>query len=166
MICQKCNNNVATIKITQVVKNERFDFFLCTDCVKDLGMDDPFSDISGEISRAIFSIIQEQLEGIEQIPDMSCDYCNLNLKEFAEKGLLGCPECYRSFDQYLKVLLRRYHGTNTHKIISKRKKTKSSDYKKINVLESRLQVALENEDFENAAILRDEIKELKERNQT
>jgi len=129
--------------------------------VEELGLDDPFVDLSGDIARELFDLAQEQMEVSEEIQNITCSNCGLSLKNFAENGKLGCPVCYNSFEEYLKTILRRYHGSNTHKIRSRKHFEQYPGMKKIIILEKKLNEALKKEDFEAAAALRDEIREMK-----
>ena len=161
MFCQRCNINFASVKVTHIIGGERFDLLLCPECVAEIGLDDPFSDASGEISRELFNLVRRQLETQEEIPDLTCAECGLKLKNFTDNGLLGCPQCYVNFEEYLKILLRRYHGSNKHQKSTLRNKSTHPHYEKILRLEQKLRLALKREDFESAALLRDEIKDLK-----
>jgi len=97
---------------------------------------------------------------------MHCSACGLTYEDFRKIGRLGCGECYTAFAKYLGPLLKRIHGANQHvgkspKGISEAAysevlKTKSPT---VNELKVSLQQAIEREDFEEAALLRDAIKE-------
>ncbi|NQS96976.1 MAG: UvrB/UvrC motif-containing protein [candidate division Zixibacteria bacterium] len=152
MICQRCQINEASVMITQVINGERTDFHLCAECAKELGLNDPFSEVPSELLQFILTMLEEQEREQEQIPDITCENCGLNIQTLFKKGMLGCIECYPAFEEPLKRLLRRFHGTNRHL------KPKSTSYSiKVKRLKDELKIALEREDFESAARLRDKI---------
>jgi protein arginine kinase activator len=96
-----------------------------------------------------------------------CPNCGLTYTDFRKIGRLGCGECYRAFNRYLIPLLKRIHGATQH--IGKapmkagkplKKKEKAPD---IATLKEKLQQAIATEAFEEAARLRDQIRELERR---
>ena len=158
MICQKCRINTATVMITQVVDGERTDFALCRACAEELAVENPFSDLPGEIAKMISQSIKEHERELEELPDITCGGCGMEIKEFSQSGLLGCPRCYDNFEEYLKKLLRRYHGSNTHRQLLKAAENSDEDATKLKRLRRQLNQALKQEDFEKAAEIRDRIK--------
>ena len=165
MICQKCNINHATITVTQVINGERTDINLCQECAHDLGLDDPMSEHPSELIKFLLTMISEQEEEkraeMESIPDITCHNCGMSMMNFHKEGLLGCEICYQEFEDYLKTLIRRYHGTTSHRRIKSFAKLPLSKSAKMVYLQEELSSALEREDFEYAATLRDEIRTLK-----
>lgn len=163
MNCQKCHIRLATIKITQVINGNRTDFLLCPDCAQGMGLDGLIHEENEELSELISQSIREAQEEIEQMADIECSNCHLNFKEFFGSGLLGCPQCYDDFDEYIKPLIRRYHGTTSHQ------KTKELVYNtddikyQLIILKKELAQALQSEDFESAAKLRDKIKSIEKK---
>jgi protein arginine kinase activator len=163
MICQKCNINPANVQVTLVINGERIDTRLCQECAHELGMDNPFSEQSVEMAQMIMQALQEQQRELEQTPNLACENCGMDLKTFQKEGVLGCEKCYETFEDFLKKLLRRYHGTNRHYKIKRGKKITLSRSERILELQEELEQALKKEEFETAAKLRDEIKALKEK---
>lgn len=157
MICQRCQLDEASVMITQVINGERTDFHLCAECAEELGLNDPFSEVPSELLQFILTMLEEQEREQEKIPDITCENCGLDIHTFFKSGLLGCPGCYLAFDEPLKRMLRRFHGTNRH---LKPKLTSHSI--KIKRLQDELKIALARENFESAAKLRDKINLLKE----
>lgn len=145
--------------MTQIVNGVRTDIALCHHCAVDLGMDNPFSDIPSEIAKLIAQAAQESGADFENAPDLTCGECGLELKSFLESGLLGCPQCYLDFEDFLKTLLRRYHGT-TRRLTSRKTGTPSPKIEEMNRLKGELERAIGLEDFEAAAKIRDRIKSL------
>ena len=98
------------------------------------------------------------------IPQSSkfCGFCGLTFAQFRETGRLGCPHCYSSFENHLRGLLRRIHGGTQHvgKVYLPSDPTASERAKRLEGLRRRLQRAVESEDFERAAEIRDLIRAL------
>jgi protein arginine kinase activator len=94
--------------------------------------------------------------------DVTCPFCGLSTTDFREIGRLGCPQCYPTFEEYLRGLLRRIHGGTHHvgKVYLPPDPTASDLQKRLAALKKKLERAVEAEDFERAANLRDEIRTL------
>jgi len=106
---------------------------------------------------AEFSKPQKEAEGISA----KCSNCGLTYADFRKIGRLGCGECYSSFKKYLTPLLKRIHGSSQHHGKSPLKisgvlKEKTD----LQELRNRLKTAIDTEAFEEAAKIRDKIREL------
>ncbi|MGH7658753.1 MAG: UvrB/UvrC motif-containing protein, partial [Gemmatimonadales bacterium] len=94
-----------------------------------------------------------------------CDGCGATLEDFRDTGRLGCPECYRTFSGPLGDLLRRLHGATRH--VGERYRAPGSAEPTNGSpglereLRERLRVAVESENFELAAQLRDQLRTVK-----
>jgi protein arginine kinase activator len=109
-----------------------------------------------------------QSEGLDEnalADDVTCPSCGWNLERFRRAGRLGCPTCYDAFEESLKGLLRRIHGSNENlgKSYERLVKPDPADQDP-GTLRKALEAAIGDEDFEKAAELRDRIKRLKPRN--
>jgi protein arginine kinase activator len=91
-----------------------------------------------------------------------CATCSGTLRDFRDTGRLGCPACYTSFETSLRELLRRVHGNSVH--VGKRYAAPQGDRPDaqavLGELREQLRSAIDNEDFERAADLRDRIRVL------
>jgi protein arginine kinase activator len=92
--------------------------------------------------------------------DLTCPFCGLTTSDFKEVGRLGCPQCYPTFESYLRGLLRRIHGGTHHvgKVYLPPDPTVSEREKQLETLRRKLARAIDTEDFERAAELRDQIR--------
>ena len=98
-------------------------------------------------------------ERAKTISSVKCERCGTSKADFEKKGLLGCGMCYETFQDDMKFILRRIHGSNKHigyRPTSKRQLTSAPDVK---ALQRKLETAIEKEDFEEAAKLRDLIRD-------
>ena len=85
-------------------------------------------------------------------------------REIRAAGKVGCPECYEAFADFLAPTLRRLHGGAVHRGRKPAKLTeKSKAENEISRLEGELKDCLQREDYEKAAVLRDTIRELKQK---
>ena len=89
----------------------------------------------------------------------ACEYCGTRARDFRKSGRLGCPQCYVYFEAQLRELLRRVHGSSQHlgKVYVTSAVDIDDDETRIATLRRRLERAVEVEDFESAAAIRDQI---------
>ncbi len=95
---------------------------------------------------------------------LTCDACGLTYDEFLRTGKLGCTRCYQVFSEQLKPLLLRVHGRNQHagRVPPGREKERELE-QCLSGLRAQMDKAVNDENFEQAAVLRDEIKALCDR---
>ena len=161
MLCEKCHKREAIVKFTQVIGNEKKTLNLCQKCSEEQGLENPLVDLSKVFGKIIVAILSEHLASKkgEAISDddkkLVCAECGLSWADFKTVGRLGCPECYEAFEEQLKVLLRRMHGTNRH--IGPKRET-GSEKESIVALKRKLRRAVEEEEYELAAELRDRLR--------
>ena len=97
----------------------------------------------------------------ERVVHVQCPRCGLLYSAFRETGRLGCAECYTAFQFQLRPLLRRIHGDTRHRgKVPARDGEGAVRSRQIQRLHDELQRAVEREEFEHAAAIRDEIKRL------
>lgn len=157
--CDDCGAENPVVHLTQVVNNQMTMLHLCETCAakKGLGTDPgPISPLTAFISQmgdqpARPSAMQER-----------CQFCGLTYADFKEVGRLGCPECWTTFRGPLEKLIRRVHSTTVHagKVYLPPNPTSDEKGRRLEGLRNRLDRAVESEDFERAAKLRDEIRTL------
>ena len=162
MLCEKCKKNEARFHFTQIMNGNKTQVFLCENCAKHTGGID--IDIAHDFKMFYpegVSIV-EAMGGKYNISNNErCKRCGLTYDSFSETGKFGCAECYITFENRIKPLLKRIHGNIVHtgkttangNIINNNKK-------ELEELKKRLSVSITNEEYEKAAVLRDKIKEL------
>lgn len=166
MLCEKCHQREAVVKFTQVIGNEKTTLNLCKACAEKQGLGNPLIDISKVFGKIIIAILGEHItaqtdEDVKKMDEgTGCERCGLLWSDFKKTGRLGCPHCYDTYMEQLKVLLRRLHGSNKH-IGKQIKKEKSVTPDSLNTLQKKLKKAIEREEYEVAAEMRDRIRELK-----
>ncbi|MGD9014587.1 MAG: UvrB/UvrC motif-containing protein [Candidatus Omnitrophota bacterium] len=159
MLCDLCNKNQATVHLTEIVDDQMSELHLCEECArkKSVQMEQQFGLADLLAGLAEFGKPEETKEA----EDLKCANCGLSYKDFKRIGRLGCGECYANFRKYLLPLLKKIHGSTQHvgkfpyKVAVKSKKKFS-----LAELRMKLHNAIEKEEFEEAAQLRDKIREL------
>jgi protein arginine kinase activator len=161
MLCVNCSEREATIHLTQIVDNEMSTFHLCETCAAEKGLS---PSLGAEATPLTGFLAQMGKEGAGEagLAPGSCAGCGLTLAEFRRTGRLGCAQCYGQYGSHLRALLRRLHGGTQHvgKVFLPRDAARSDQAARLASLRRSLQRAVDGEDFERAAMLRDQIREL------
>ena len=162
MLCDICGKNQATVHLTEIIDGQMSELHLCEECArkKSSQMEQQFglSDLLAGLAELVKPGERSQIDSIK------CSNCGLSYKDFKKSGRLGCSECYSNFKKYLLPLLKRIHGSLRHVGKSPSKMaTKAKRKIQLNELRKRLHESIEKEEFEEAARLRDKIKELEKK---
>ncbi len=161
MKCQKCNQREANTHIQKIVNGKKTEYHLCSKCAAETG-ELKFS-INGDFDDFFGGFFGKGANLFSAPSDKVCGVCHMKLSEFLKHGKLGCSNCYTEFSSSLSKPLKQIHGQSTHTgKIPKRCETEISREAKIRRLQSELEAAVLNQEFEMAAKLRDEINALKE----
>jgi protein arginine kinase activator len=164
MQCQICKQNTATIHLTEIVDGQRNETHLCEGCAAKQGVaikaQIPLNELLGSLLAAQPETGLTALSKSES--QQSCPHCGMTFEKFRQSSLLGCPYDYEVFDKQLKAIIEKSHaGHNEHrgKIPAR---TPADERKQLELLRLRqeLEAALQGEDYETAAKLRDRIKNL------
>lgn len=175
MLCEKCHKREAKVYCTEIINGEKKEQRLCEECAAEYASFKLESagfkgfDITGLLAGILNGSSQEQQAvNAEPLEELSCPVCGLTFQEFLQKGKFGCAGCYRSFGKVLEKSFRQIQGNEKH--TGKRPKGYVSPVEKAvkqlteaDRLTLKLQEAVEKEEFEEAARLRDQIRELKAR---
>ncbi len=164
-ICDVCGEPGAVVHWTQVVDNEAKTSHLCERCAAQKGIQASISVSSSNLPLADFLAKMagdEPPSSSVAREEVSCPFCGLSTTDFREIGRLGCPQCYPTFEEYLRGLLRRIHGGTHHvgKVYLPPDPSASDRERRLAALRKKLKRAVEAEDFERAAGIRDEIRAL------
>lgn len=175
MQCDRCQKREAKILYTEIIKGEKKEQHLCEECATDYtSFQTGKPNINKELTLGdLLSTILDSYytNGVPQEIDKSkasliCSSCGTSYEEFIHNGRFGCADCYKSFSKELSKTLKGIQGSDFH--TGKRPKgfVTTTDQILKNLPESerlslKLQEAIEKEEFEEAARLRDLIKELK-----
>jgi protein arginine kinase activator len=157
MLCDDCADNEAIIHVTQIENNEVRTYHLCEACAAVKGLEPEQSVGNLPLTEFLAQVGRGGESGTAPGP---CVFCGLKLEEFKKSGRLGCPQCYVSFDLHLKGLLRRLHGGTQHvgKVYLPPDPSLAEQQERIAGLRRKLDRAVQSEDFERAAQIRDMIR--------
>jgi protein arginine kinase activator len=169
MKCQDCENRESTVKVTQIVNNEKIVLNLCKECAAKRGFHSPLDNTPFPLANFLSSMLTKEVAGKESksiaVPDLTCPFCGLTFSEFSRLGRFGCGECYKTFRDRLQPLLRKIHGSSLHRgKLPPMLSEEATVIKEQERLQEELERAIKSEDFERAADLRDKLKSLEEKN--
>jgi len=150
MKCELCKQQKAEVAIKQVVDGEERDLFVCPSCAQ-------------RAAGTLVTSLVEMLLGAAidlQLPErdpLVCPGCGLSRPEFRKRARVGCSRCYETFARELAPMLRDMHSGDHHvgKIPSRERVSRTrSD------LETALKAAIHDQRYEDAAMLRDRLRNL------
>jgi protein arginine kinase activator len=162
MSCDQCREREAVIHLTQIVNEQVTTLHLCEKCAAEKGVDSP----GAAVKTPLGSFLAEMTKGAEQLPAPrstdACGRCGATFQDFRETGRLGCSDCYRTFELPLRDLLRRLHGSTHHlgERYAEREPVAAVQGARTAELREQLRLAVEAENFELAAELRDRLRVL------
>ena len=158
MRCQRCPKP-ATLHITEIEGGEYEEYHFCEDCAKKY-LYEPQAAKGAEVKSGPASLLAEP-EELNELNQRTCPECGIKFKEFRVQGRLGCPHDYTAFREELMPLLESIHGEVHHRGKSPRRRPKDKQRRaELTSLRKELKKAVESEDYEAAARLRDKIKNL------
>lgn len=156
--CDRCDKP-ATIHLTEIVGSEKTEKHLCEDCAVAEGIT---IKANVPISQLLEDFVLQTTSEVEASPDLKCDVCGMTFAEFREHGHLGCPNDYEAFSEALVPMLVQVHeGADQH--LGKVPRHAGAVQRKQNALlrlRAQLKQAVQKEQYERAADLRDQIKEI------
>jgi protein arginine kinase activator len=158
MLCCVCKEKEATVHLTQIAGEKMQKVDLCEECAKTKGVNDLTSFSVADLLLGLGA--SQEIEQAGGGTVVRCPRCGFTQADFKKAGRLGCPECYKTFADALEGLLKTMHKGTRHvgKVPeSLRQNRDLSD--RLKLLQRKLTKAIETEDFEQAALLRDEIKQ-------
>ena len=154
MLCTKCGKYNATTHYKSVVNGKVYEEYLCPNCAENLN-------ISSFYFPNVFSSLLGENANIIKITRCSC--CGSSFNDIKRSGKADCSKCYETFKEEILHSLNQIHCTTKHKLTEGVTLNKSVESKTENALEIKkqeLKQAVLEERFEDAAKLRDEIKNI------
>ncbi len=166
MLCQKCLKNEATVKVVQIVNGKKKELSLCQSCAIEMGFEKAAKELQLPqlFGSLVLDILKKETDTAppvskRQTGSLKCPYCGTTWEDFKRTGLLGCDKCYDAFHDEIKKVLKQIHGNARH-IGSRPSSVKTPVVQNLAKLRQELKKAVENEEYEKAARLRDQIREL------
>lgn len=158
MICDVCKEGDAVIQLTEVEGTGVRLLHLCERCAAERGVETTVSAPKAQITDFLQSV--HQAMQATQGDAARCTFCSSTFRDFRSTGRLGCAHCYDAFENSMRDLLRRVHGNSKH--IGRQYRPPASeiipDGGTANELRDRLRRAIESEQFELAADIRDKLR--------
>jgi protein arginine kinase activator len=163
MKCSHCHENEANTHIKKTINGKTEEMYLCSECAKELGvmeefepfsMDSLFGNFLGAGAAALNS-----LAGIDR-----CGYCGSSFNDIVKSGKVGCANCYEKFEDKLSPSIEKIHGRTKHVgknvTYTVEQEEKSEPVSEVEQLKLQLKDAIKEQRFEDAAVLRDKIKDM------
>ncbi len=162
MLCEKCGKNTATTHIRSVINGVVSEKNLCAVCAAEEGYN--YGKIGqNSLMDMLSSMFSDKLTQENKLMEERCDCCGATFSQIASTGKVGCGKCYEKFRSQLIPYLKRVHGSVDHvgkKLSNEQLIVKPTD--KISDLRKKLAELVKNEEYEKAAVIRDEIKKYEE----
>jgi protein arginine kinase activator len=164
VLCQSCQKNQANFHLTEMEKNEiSKDIHLCQQCALEQGY---APGQPSNINHLLQQLIEKQQSAADQTATsgLHCPSCGMSYEDFRKNARFGCCEDYRAFGDEVREILGRIHGTTRHQgKIPQRAVQHLQAIEALKKLQAELTIAVEAEDFEGAAALRDQIQTIEAR---
>lgn len=160
MFCEKCGKNHATTHIKTVVNGIVREYNLCENCAKD------FSYSGNTLTGMLASMFGDITNISGMVEQKQCPVCKCSFTDIAKSGKAGCTECYKTFYSELLPYLKRVHGSTKHvgKVPNNAPLMAKPKTETIEDLRAKLSQLVVEENYEQAAIVRDKIKEMEAKN--
>jgi protein arginine kinase activator len=173
MICESCHQNLATVHLTEIVQKQKKELHLCEECARgksdvvkgNFTVHDFLSGLADAAKKKAAS--PKEGEKPKAKPEKTrpaaevgpCPACGLTFPEFKASGRLGCHADYEHFKKELLPLLEKIHGATQHTgRVPSRVGERLETQKVLTALRKDLNLAIQREEYERAATLRDKIK--------
>jgi protein arginine kinase activator len=158
MVCDVCKDGEAVIQLTEIEGSGVRQLHLCEKCAAERGVETTINAAKPQINNFL-QTIHEQMPGAKG-EAVHCSFCSSTLADFRATGRLGCAHCYDTFEGSLRDLLRRVHGNSRH--IGRRYvaplPSELPHVSSATELRDRLKRAIDAEQFELAADIRDKLR--------
>lgn len=181
MICENCKKREANVKYSENINGIKKEMNLCEECSKKIGITDNMDFLmpSLDFSNFFGSFLEDFSTSdfmplLNEVRLIQCDSCGSTFDDIINTGIYGCANCYDVFGERMDPILKKLQGANRHngrlgKISNnnvkfenkEEQKNKKDTDNKLEKLQEDLKQAIKEERYEDAAKIRDEIKNLK-----
>lgn len=169
MFCERCKKNEATIHLSEVLKDMKSEVHLCEGCAREVGLNTKISNFSLSLPEMLTFL------NVDEVTDYSdgrhCATCGTDFLEYKREGKLGCSDCYNTLSEFMGPVLAGFHGEKRH--IGKFPLHNEDTARAVEIVKSNkaetdntgdlqllLESAVNDERYEEAAVLRDRIREI------
>ncbi|MBQ6019555.1 MAG: UvrB/UvrC motif-containing protein [Clostridia bacterium] len=165
MLCQNCRRNEASTHIRRIVNGTAAEYHLCPECADKLGYASPLGGLGNGLGELFGSFLGDIPISRLSNRVIRCEKCGCSFDDIVKSGKVGCADCYELYYDKLLPSLRKIHGQTAH--VGKKPRTAAETPQKTAAapdktaeLKQKLAEAVENQNFELAAVLRDEIRRM------
>ena len=167
MLCQNCGKNEATTHVKRIVNGDTTETHLCAQCAQHLGYGDIFSGFGLNLDDFFGGFLGDTVQKLASPAEQKCPKCGSTFSDIVKSGRLGCSDCYRTFYDRLLPSIQRIHGRIKHNgkqitapVEAAEEPKEEKEENRLETLKAQLSEAVEKQEFEQAAVIRDEIKKL------
>jgi protein arginine kinase activator len=162
MKCQICEQADATVHFKEIKNDEVKELHLCEKCAQEKGFHSVVQSDNMSLAAQFKWMAENIAPDAEGAPgQVVCPECGLRYSQFARTGRLGCASCYKAFHSQITPILRRVHGSTRHAGKAPGLEGKRRERREVlHRLHDDLEDAIHKEEFEKAAKIRDEIREI------
>lgn len=157
MLCENCGKNTATTYVKRIINGVATSKHLCSQCAGQYGIT-----AGGGFASLLSSMFGDILSENQQLREKNCGKCGMSFRGIVNSGKVGCEECYTQFYNELAPYLKRVHGSVKHvgKVPNNAPLAVVPQETELETLRHKLHSLVAAEEFEQAATVRDRIKEL------
>lgn len=167
MLCEKCKKNEAKINLVKIVNGEKQQIWLCEECAKNISSIPFLSSIPDGAGFPFQEVINGLLTGVENSRPKNkqekkvCPVCGLTLEELKKTKKVGCSNCYVVFKEPIRAIIKNANSEGKHiGRIPNRAHKEFFQRNKLKNLKQELQILIQEEEYEKAAVIRDEIRKM------
>ena len=172
MLCQNCKKKNASIFYKETINGQTTSYALCPECAAKLRNEgkikevrDPFTSFFDDPFGDLFNNMMGLPVSSSESKRNTCPDCGCTLSQIQRTGMLGCPTCYAFFAQALEPTIRNIHGNANHVgRLPAGRQAKKEKKEQLQTLKKELNEAIKEENFEQAAVIRDKIRALENEN--
>lgn len=167
MKCTNCNKNEANTHFKRIINGKKEEMHLCEDCAKELGIMDEFNFEPFSMDSFFGNLLGAGVASLNSLTGIDrCTYCGTSLNDIVNSGRVGCAHCYDKFEDRLQPSIEKLHGnakhigksiTYTSEPEAREKENQPKMANEIDTLKANLKKAIEEQRFEDAAVIRDKI---------
>lgn len=159
MLCNECGKNEANVHVTHIINGKKTENHLCEECAK---KNQAILNSNFSMESLFSAMLNNAFNNKTYLPEKTCPNCSMTYDNFRKTGKFGCSHCIDSFKNRLLPVVKSMQGYERH--VGKIPKRAGGSYRiqaEIEKLKNDLNKAVEREEYELAAQLRDKIHELK-----
>ena len=166
MLCERCGRNQANTYLKQIINGSVKEIHLCEECAEQLGYNmlsnlNPFEDMGINVGNLLGGFFSQSLPKQALSQPHACSFCGSTFEDFVHSARAGCANCYHEFYSQLLPSIQRIHGKTKHvgKIPASASKSLRLN-RELENLKQQLKAAVDAQEYEKAATLRDKIRDI------